>query len=212
MPAETRSRRRSELKLDPVLPTCAGKSARPKFGAIVAMKYLGQSCDRPGNIYLSFVEPSGLVIDGVKQAKSNGYTGWRFQRQMKARHHPRAKIDGDRQHRPPNGSAEFLVDDDYVDKGVINLPDGVGSIDHELPRARSCGVSISRSPRLRAAAIGIKSATRRCTVFLCGALKPSARQVSRIRPIKALNFGFSFLSQKPSICSAMTRSIFASIR
>ena len=58
---------------------------------------------------------------------------------MKARHHPRAQINRDCQNWPPNGSAELLVDDDYVDNGVINLPDGVGSMDEELSRARRRG-------------------------------------------------------------------------
>ena len=56
---------------------------------------------------------------------------------MKARHHPSAQINGDCQHWPPNGTAKLFVDDDDVNKGVINLPNDIGSTGDELSRTWS---------------------------------------------------------------------------
>ena len=88
----------------------------------------------------------------------------------------------------------------------------LGRSTENCPGLGVAAASASRSPRLRAAEIGVSSVTRRRTVFRCGTRKPSARQTSRIRLSKAANLGFSFLSQKLPICSAMTRSISASSR
>ena len=129
------------------------------------MKHLRQSCDGPRNIDLTLAEPYGLVIDGVKQAKPNGHAGGRLKRRMKARDHPRAHINGNCQHWTPNGTTKLLVDDDDVNKGMINLPNSVGSTGDELSGAWSrCSFNVP-FPALAGGDSGVRSLTRRRTVL-----------------------------------------------
>ena len=135
MPAEPWRRGRPVLYLDSIFAACACQRARMELCPIVAVQAVRQPRDRPRQINAAFAQPGALVVNGVKEAQAHRNAGRRFKGKMKPCDHPSADVNRDRQHGTPDWSSILLVDDDNIDKSMVDLPDRVRTVSDKLPWA-----------------------------------------------------------------------------
>src|SRR5208337_4174741 len=109
--------------VDPLVPAASDKGLAPEISAVVGVNGFRQPGDRPGGVDFALLQPRCLVVNGVKEAKADRKPGRGIHRKVETSNHSREYIDGQRQPWPLERNARFLMDDDQIDEGVIDLND-----------------------------------------------------------------------------------------
>ena len=112
---------RTPNDVDPFVPTSANEGLAPEICAVVDVNCLRQTGDPPNGVDFALFQPCRLVVNGVEEAEAYRKARRRIHRKVEADDHPREHVDGQRQPRPLQRSAGFLVYDDQIHERVIDL-------------------------------------------------------------------------------------------
>lgn len=119
--AVVRLSRRSVLQSNTVLCTPATQGLAFELCSIVEVELAGFAAHRPHRVHAESFQPRPLVGHGVRQTQSDRCCRGRLQRHDKPDDAPTHDVDRCCQIRPANRQTVPLIDDDHIDRSVIDL-------------------------------------------------------------------------------------------
>jgi hypothetical protein len=97
--------------------------AAAKLARVVDVNVVGQARDRPVSFYAASPEPLGFRRHGMVDRQRDRRRRRRFQTEIEPRHHAARHVDRKRQPRPLNRPTVNGVNDENIDRRVVDLDD-----------------------------------------------------------------------------------------